>query len=366
MSDFEDSINQIANLYLDNTIQNAQIIKSHSLEILISYSDSDEFLKILSNNPDFVHALANSAADASLVHKALVLLMNLSANVKLSQILAEKNLVKQLLEIITETMKDITPQHLAIEKQFFSQEGAHDSEVKVLNVSKDKINSKDLPYMLTIEKIKQSIFVLINLTKHTEKAREDVLGFNTPLECVNVLNILDWLLNANLKPLFSDFVDVLINISTDSKHREILINQCIKKILELFNTGLLSGDINFLTRVYGIIRNLSFEPKNTELLKFLDNGVFIQQNLSVLQSTGISKAEKELIATNFVDTFLALLTSENFMDGKVIDPAKIFSENFSKVVELARDCSTEKDNELSERAEALVHMIQTFNSSESN
>jgi len=288
MSDFEDSINQIAALYLDNSISNAQIIKSHSLEILLSFSDSEDFLKILANRPDFVGAIASSASDPELVHKSLVLLMNLSANVRISQILAEKNLVKRLYEIITDTMKEVTPQHLAIEKQFFSQEGNTDPEIKVLSISKEKISNKDLPYMLVIEKIKQSIFVIINMTKHTEKAKEDVLQFGTPLECINVLNFIDWLLNPNLKPLFSDFVDILINISTDSKLRSVLLDQCCKKIFELFNLGILQGDINFLTKVYGIIRNLSFEPKNNALLEQVSKETFMQQNISMLQNSGIS------------------------------------------------------------------------------
>lgn len=363
MSNFEDSITQIAALYTDSTVQNGQIIKSHSLEILISFSDSDEFMKILNQNPEFVGALAASASDPYLVHKALVLLMNLSANVKLSQILSEKSLVKQLFEIITETMKDITPQHLALEQQFFSQEGSTDPEVKVLIVSKDKISSKDLPYMLAIEKIKQSIFVLINLTKHSEKAREDVLQYQTALECINVLNVLDWLLNASLKHLFADFVDVLVNISTDSKLRSILIDQTMKKIFELFNTGLLSGDINFIIKVYGIVRNLSFEPKNLGLLKMIECNVFAQQNLSILQSTNVNPKDKETIASSFVDTYLALLTSENFMNGEGIEANKVFTAGFIQAVELARNSCTDPKSELNERSEALVHIIQEYDES---
>lgn len=359
MSNFEDSINQMAALYLDNTASNGQIIKSHSLEILISFSDSDDFIKILATRPDFIAGLAASVSDPYLVHKALVLLMNLSANSKLAQILAEKNTIKQLFEVITETMKEVTPQHLSVEKQFFSQEGSQDPEVKIMVVSKDKISIKDLPYLLVIEKIKQTIFVLMNLTKHTEKAREDVLQFGTPLECINVLNMIDWLLNQNLKPLFNDFVDILANLSTDPKLRPILIDQCLPKILELFGMGLVTGDTDFITRVYGVIRNLSFEQKNAGFLKALVSGVFVQQNLSILQSSAISKKDKEIVANAFVDTYLALLTSENFMDGETIEASAIFTKEFAKVVDLARNCAISPDSELVERSEALVHMMDS-------
>lgn len=359
MSNFEDSINQIAALYLDNTIQNAEIVKSHSLEILLSFSESDDFLKIMAQNPDFVGAIVNSISDPALMHKVLVLLMNLSANVKLSQLLAEKHLVNRLFEIITDTMKEVTPQHLAIEKQFFSHEGSSDPEIKVLNVSKDKISSKDLPYMLVIEKIKQSIFILINLTKHAEKAREDVMQYSTTLECSNVLNVIDWLLNPQLKPLFLDFIDVLMNLSTDSKLRAIMIEHCTKKIFELFNMEIFCGELEFIIKIYGVIRNLSFEPKNTNLLEAIANDVFIQQNLAMLQSSSIEGKNKESLAISFVDTYLALLTSETFMSGETIQPEKIFTENFSKAVELAHGCSTEKDSELDERSEALIHIVQT-------
>jgi len=54
------------------------------------------------------------------------------------------------------------------------------------------------------------------------------------------------------------------------------------------------------------------------------------------------------------------------MAGESIEPTKIFTEQFSKAVELAHGCSTDQDSELSERSEALVHIIQTNSQSESD
>lgn len=53
-SNFENNISEIEKLYNDPNNQNQSIVRSHSLEILISYSNTSDFIKIMIKKKDFL------------------------------------------------------------------------------------------------------------------------------------------------------------------------------------------------------------------------------------------------------------------------------------------------------------------------
>lgn len=357
MATLEESITQIFTLYTDPTIKNAEIVKSHALEILISYSDSTDMTKTLLANPPYIAAIVSSIPDLKLVRKALVLTINLSADKEVAEALVAKNAVDTLFELIFSSMKLIKEEHLSITANFYKKEIGEDGKTKTLTVSQDKVSKTDLPLFLIVERIKHAVLILTNISKHSSEGRSKILQMGTSIELCNFLIVLDWLLNPKLKPLFTDFIDVVVNLSADESFRSILIEKGIEKVFKLFNLGVLLGDVDFLLSVYGSLRNFSYETENQKIFEQLKNGLFIKQNGVVLKQSSVDKNVMKEFAILFVDFFLALLTSEKFMDGEVINKDIIFTKEFAGMVEIVEGMTLDEDEK--GRVEALKHIVES-------
>lgn len=77
----KNNIDEIEKLFCDHSIQNRIIIQSHSLEILLSFSNNQEFVDIMKNKENLIKEMLDILnEDNKLDYKILLLFVNLSAD----------------------------------------------------------------------------------------------------------------------------------------------------------------------------------------------------------------------------------------------------------------------------------------------
>ena len=292
-----------------------------------------------------------------LSYKVLLVLINLSGDQDLAKMLSSFNCVKHIIALIFEHMKKIGSNHIKIEKSLLKEEKTETgSNLKVYQISKDKIKSEDTDLLIEIDTLRISLLLLNNIVFYCDKAKTDVIGEGGQ-ECNNILILSDWMLDSNLSSLFSNFLDVIVNISNKKELRVILIKKFSDKIFKLFDFYLYNSELVNLEKVYKILRNLSFEQENKEILDLVSTSSFFKNNLYIFENDGISNNEKGDFATYFIDIFAALYTSTNFdsYEKKYL----LFSIDFRNVLEELRMVFLKKADVV-DRLEVLEAITQEF------
>ena len=357
MAELKKSITEIFELYTAPNIQNAELIKAQALDLFLSYSDKQEFLDILADNPDYVKQIVLSLNEDKLTKKALVLLLNLSANVEFSQVLVDNGIVNTLIELILKKMKFVTPKHLTLEKAFYQEELDETDNTKTLTYNEEQLNKEESELLAVIGCIKHPLLILTNISRNSPDGRKHIIQQGSDMECMNVLILVDWLLNPQLNSLFNDSIDILMNLSSDEELRALLITKTIVKIFELFSQRVFNGDIAYVLRISGILRNLSYENDNKLIFDQIVKKPFIQHILAVLKSESMDETNRKDFGIIIIDIYLSLLTSETFMNGETVESELVFTDEFGNALGLLEKLPFK--NEEIERVEALRHIYDS-------
>lgn len=365
MDEFQKNIQEIETLYLTPNLQNKNIVKSHILEILLSFSTTPQFIEIIKTKQKFLKKILTTIYEIpELSYKVLLILINLSNDPMISQTLTSFNCVKHVKTLIFERMKKIGKNHIKIENTLLKedQKNEKDCKLKVFQISDEKIKSEDTDLLLEVDTIRISMLFLNNLVFHCENAKNEVIGEGAE-ECNFILILSDWMLDVNLSSLFANFLDVLVNISNKKELRIVLIKKFTKKIFKLFDFYLFNSQVMHLEKVYKILRNLSFEQENIELLDIVCKSSFFKNNLYIFENQAITNDQKSDFATFFIDIFAALYTSTNF--DNYLEKDLLFSKDFKLVLEELRMVCLKKA-EVVDRLEVLEAITSEFINSQNN
>ncbi len=117
---FEENINEIEKLYCDQNANNLEIIRSHSLEILLSYSTTPSFVKIMETKADFIKEILNTLnTNIETDHKVLLFFVNITNSNEICKILSNHNCVERIVSLIFSLMKNFTNENLLVKKKMF-------------------------------------------------------------------------------------------------------------------------------------------------------------------------------------------------------------------------------------------------------
>lgn len=107
-SEFVNQLEEIKELYCGKNIQNQDIIQSHSLEILLSYSSNTELIEFLYSDDIFLKQIVGTMkAEKGMSLKALLFLVNISSNEKISEKLIQIGIFSLIHSMIFEFMKNL-------------------------------------------------------------------------------------------------------------------------------------------------------------------------------------------------------------------------------------------------------------------
>jgi hypothetical protein len=361
MSELEKSIIEMEELYFSKDMQNQNIIKSHIMEILLSFSNTPEFFSIMKKRDKFLKEIFLTIYDIpELSYKILLIMINLSSDREIADIMSEKETIKNLLDIIFKGMKKINQEHIKIDKSLLKEEKEEEkvSDFKIFTINEEKIKSTETDLLLEIESIKLAMLFMSNLIFYSDKAKMDLVD-KEDQECNNLMIISDWMLNDNLTAVFENFLDILVNLSNFSDLRESLIKHLTKKFFKLFDFYLFHSEMKNLDKVYKVLRNLSFEQNNLPLFHGILNSDFFKNNLFIFKSQGISMSEKSEFAVYFIDIFASLYTSSCLESLEDKQKTFLFNNDFQQILFQLR-CVNIAKADVIDRLEVLEHITREF------
>lgn len=350
---FLEDLEEIRMLYCGKDVQNQEIIRSHSLEILISFSEKPELLQYLSSHPEFLTFILRTVDEQpKLSLKALIFLLNISADSGVSRILFEKGVVSKLVGLILAIMKILQNSHLKVKISLLAQSMKRgDDEVFELNES--KVSIEEALALLNVDRIRLSLLILSNVLNFIEDAQKEVLQKDSANECDHVLVVCEWICDINLFELFREFLRILIILSANQSLRPILLEKCFHKLSILSNVVFQNFQFSSKLKMLQILRNLSFEEKNDLIFQEISKQNFALNFANLLKQSEDSK-ERNALATEIVDFLTVLFTSENF---EKQDKAVLVGKDMKSLIIAMEDVVFLK-SETTDRFQALQMICQ--------
>lgn len=353
-------------LFCDACLPNSAVVRSHSLEIWISFSETEEFLEALRDHPDILRVTLAETGNPTLSHKALIFLVNVSGDEGLSGVLQGQGAVGALYRAVLVAMKKVDEAHLQVtqsllklaEDQVGGPDRVADHEVKKYDLSSETINVDSMELLLDLETVRLALMAMTNLAALSSKARKDVVQKGSVYEANNLLLLLDWVENPKTFLLFSQFVNVLLSLSSDEETQSVLLTHCLAKLMAIFHQRKLAKDFPTIKEMGKLFRNLSFASNNELLADGIEKSGFMADAIELIQE---SLAEEPVLVFGrfFVDIVLALLTSDKA--GQNPERFKHFYEAKGLDKTLAQLKAREASQKYyQERIEALEHVVSSW------
>ena len=407
--ELDKALSKLQILITDKSKQNLEIIKSHSLEILLSFSSTPDFLRTIPKYKSMIQVLIQSINSPRLKNKILLLLVNLSGEKELANILLDFGTVKAMFRILFETMRKVGFEHLQITKSLLEpcnesetkqiEENA-DSKVeqKIFQISGDNIPQSQKQKMLEMDQIKFSIMVLMNISLLSNKGRVQILEIDNSdlmddppkidmsteqtLEVAiqapnteeskfrNLEIVCDWVSHPRVGPLFENFIFVLVNLTSDPKLREMLVKHSMSHFERIFDNLEKRGDFEPILNLSSVLRNLSFSFEASELTASFNSKKFIPRLAQFLAKKELTDKQQNLIQLRIVDLFWVFHTNIDFAERKDLelqnfrfqgDTEDLANWEREKVLgKLGRE--THFCNDIQVKLEALAQMFANFSS----
>jgi hypothetical protein len=335
----KDNMEQLEKLVTNKSNANLEIIKSHTLEILLSMSEDPAFIQEMENRANMLKAFITSLDDLTLRHKILLLLVNLSSDKSLANLIVSLGCVKELYKIIFETMKQINIEHLEISKSMLVQSKEESTEMvlkteeqkpnntlqeKKYKISDQAVNSSEMNKMIQLDYIKLSIMIFINCSLFSNKARSEILGLqlenlveNEELEgenekLRNLKIVIDWVAHPQIGSLFKDFIFVLTNLSSDPDLRTLLVENSLNHFSRVFSCFETLKSSERLLQICQIFRNFSFEYENQKLRAKFNENKYIQRVFKLTSDSSFSVYEQKRFMIILVDLLWLFHTNIEF------------------------------------------------------
>ena len=342
--DLGKSLQQMEDLVCNKDNANLLIIKSHTLEILLSLTENENFLKEIANRDKLLETFINSMDSPILRHKILLMFVNLSAQKNLANKLVQLGVIKALYQILFDAMKRINVEHLDIKTSLLVDATTKENltlkkpkenksnknrilEEKKYEISQAKIKKEDQSKMLDLDSIKLSIMIFMNCSLFSNQARVEILGIETANltegkkeelsevqeKLRNLQIVIDWVNHERIGHLFKNFVFVLTNLSSDPQLRSLLVEHSMEHFNQLFAFFWKQRkDFDTFLQICQIFRNFSFEYENQKLKDSFHSQKIIPLIAESLEFEEFSSFEKNRIKLILVDLLWIFHTNIDF------------------------------------------------------
>lgn len=350
----KDNMEQLEQLVTNKSNANLEIIKSHTLEILLSMSEDPAFIQEMENRANMLRAFITSLDDLTLRHKILLLLVNLSSDKSLANLMVSLGCVKELYKIIFETMKKVNIEHLDISKSILVQTKEESTEValktdeqqptniveeKKYKISDQAVNSSEMTKMIQLDYIKLSIMIFMNCSLFSNIARTEILGIkledlveeqkieeeNEDLR--NLKIVIDWVAHPEIGSIFKDFIFVLTNLSSDPSLRKLLVENSLNHFSRIFSCFESLKSFERLLQICQIFRNFSFEYENEKLRSKFNENKYIERIFKLANDDTFSLYERKRLMIILVDLLWLFHTNVEFDKEKDIQITNFRFEN---------------------------------------
>ena len=366
MSDLKAQLKEIEILFCDGTLPNSAIVRSHSLEILIAFSETAEFIEAIPSYPELLKTILAETNNATQNYKALILLVNLSTDLKICDELQRLGAVAAMYRNILVAMKKIDWNHLQLNKsllelstdQVSSPAKINEHDIREYSLSNSTVSIDHKQLILELDAVKLSLMIMTNLAALSPAARKDLVQKGSVYEANNMLLILDWMLNSKTHLLFSPFMNVMLSLSSDEEVQQPLTRHCMNKLMQILCARKTVSDFVSVEELGKLIRNLSFGAEYTQLAEALIKEKYVQNSAELIRENSNNELVKNYGKT-FVDVLLGLLTSDKA--GKDPENYRFFYES-----ECLRDTlgilnAKETSSKYSrDRIEALEHILSSW------
>lgn len=366
MIDLQKQLKEIQTLFCDPTLPNSSIIRSHCMEIMISFSETPEFVEVMRSNEEILKTLIIESNNQSLNYKALILLVNLSSDEQICNSLQTFGVVSNLYKIILLAMKKIDESHLQItssllklaEESEGSSSKVDDHSIQLYTLSQDKVDISAKQLILDLDAIKLSIMIMINLSALSSASRKDILQKGSIYEGNNILLILDWMLNHKTYLIFAQFTNVLLSLSSDEELLVPFVENCQAKLCQILEKREEQNDFEKVQEIGHIFRNLGFYTENEFFVKCIIKEKFIQNSVDYMKRN-ITNPKIIDFSRSIIDLLLAVLTTDNA--SKNPESFRFFYE-YKPLAEIL-PFLTENENSdkyYADRISALEHMLSNW------
>lgn len=389
-SQLETALEKLQILITDKNNKNLDIIKSHSLEILLSYSSTPEFLQIVPKYEPLVQALIRSIDHPRLQHKILLLLVNLSSQPELANMLVRINVVKAMYQVLFETMRRVGFEHLEVTQSLIKpskeseivsksqaqndskQDSKSNLEERTYEISADNIQKNKKQTLLDVDRIKFAIMVLQNVSLFSNQGRVDILEIdnsdllkdqnennnteqttqtqdkteqnpenqqiddkeNKKSEFRNLQIVCDWVSHERVGALFQNFIFVLVNLTSDPELRELLASSSMSQFERIFENLEKKKSFEPLLNFSSVLRNLSFSYECPALVSSFDRMKYIPRLQNYLETAkDIDESQKQLIRLRIVDLLWVFHTNIDFNSQKQLTLDNFRFEGDNKTID---------------------------------
>ena len=342
--EMRNNLAELEKLVTNKSNSNLEIIKSHTLEILLSMSEDPNFLSEIENRANLLRTLIISIHTKSLKHKVLLLLVNLSAQKSLANLIVSVGCIKEIFEVLFDSMKRINPEHLEISKSLISEETTQKKlnldnegnpkiknqrilEEKKYKISDQKITNKDKIKMLDLDGIKLSVMILMNCSLLSNQARVQILGLeiknltkelkssdNLDTQLRNLKIVIEWVSHPKIGHLFQNFIFVLTNISSEPQLRKVLVDYLLIQFEKIFNLFEQKKEFEPLLQICQLLRNFSFEYENKKLIKSFNTQSYIPRISRLINNAEFSEFQQNRLQILLIDILWVFHTNIDFVN----------------------------------------------------
>lgn len=328
------SLEQMEALVSNKNNSNLLIIKSHTLEILLSMSEDETFLAEVEQRDLLLETFLNSLDSPILRHKILLMFVNLSARASLANKLASLGVVDALYRTLFDIMKRVNAEHLDITSSLLVDKTSADSlslgqtaqnqlvEEKKFEISQSKVKKEDQSKMLDLDCIKLAIMVCMNCSLFSSQARLRLLGLDTDTlasdqavsaeKLRNFHIVVEWVNHERIGHLFRDFVFVVTNLSSDPPLRALLVEHSLGRLGALFAFLWSRRQFESYFQICQVFRNLSFEFEQEPLRDAFHTGEVIPMVRKSLDFEGFSAFQRNRLKLILVDLLWVFHTNIDF------------------------------------------------------
>ena len=347
---------ELERLLTDPKSNNKEIILSHSLELWLSYSDQDSFVELLAKRGGLLSKI-NEVIGRENSYKALLLLINCTANSIFTQAAVEKGVVGVLTRTILDSFKRLTSESLKTSKSLLSSKaGQGVGETIDFIISNEKMSVAEREALLVQEDIKLSFLVLANIAATNERGLIEIVGEGA-LEFNTLLLFLDWFKQKEVHFLFAKTSMILLSISGNETFREKVIEKVGKSLFQCL--AFCAEDLKEYIESYIILlqtlRNLTFENEKDPIWELYKTEGLLELLVKSLKSCDTATESQEKVVEMTVDAWLMMLTSPKAPE------LPFFKEKLTslKTLEALEEKQQKKLVTNADRFEAIVHILES-------
>jgi hypothetical protein len=210
-------------------------VRKQAVSAIFQYSNNSEVIEFIKKS-DMMKALKACLYDINLVHSALLVMLNLSAEKSMVLKMEEHQIMDSLLQIIFNVMKTMNKEDLTLKKHLMVEVGGtkigpDGGLIREMQVNTgEKISEEEIVTVLNIENLRLSLLIINNMCSLSPSAKRQFLQLDADEKTkgTHFIVLLGWFLIDDYELLFENFASLLNTLTDDDDLKEFLLSPAIR------------------------------------------------------------------------------------------------------------------------------------------